>query len=66
MIRNVHWCSCNAPLFLLEFNEPGIFSADFRKILNTKFHENLSSGGANGRMDGHETNSRIPLVSEST
>ena len=33
------------PLFLSDFNETWIFSIDFfKKFLNTKFHENPSSG----------------------
>jgi hypothetical protein len=32
------------PLFFSDLNETLIFSTDFRKILNYKFHENPSSG----------------------
>jgi len=32
------------PLFLSDFNYTWIFSADFRKISYSKFHENPSSG----------------------
>jgi len=42
------------PLFLSDFNEAWIFWADFRKIPNTKCHENLSSESrviSRGRTD---------------
>jgi hypothetical protein len=42
-------------LFFSDFNETGIFSTDFGKYLNTKFHENPSSGNRVlpcGRRDG--------------
>ena len=42
MIKNVHWSSCEVPLFLSDFNENWFFSTDFSK--NNKFHENPSSG----------------------
>jgi hypothetical protein len=32
------------PLFVSDFNETGIFSTDFLKILRIRFRENLSSG----------------------
>jgi len=41
-------------LFLSDFNETYIFSTDFRKKSNIKFHENPSSGSRVvpcGRMD---------------
>jgi len=31
-------------LFLADFNETGILSTEFRKILNIQFHENTFSG----------------------
>ena len=31
-------------LFLADFNETGILSTEFRKILNIKFHENTFNG----------------------
>jgi hypothetical protein len=46
-------------LFLLDLNKTRIFSTDFRKIFNIKFHENPSSGSrvvprgrTNRRMNG--------------
>ena len=46
MIKNVYRSACEVPLCLLEFNETGIFSTDFGKIVKCiKFHENSSSGG---------------------
>jgi hypothetical protein len=33
IIINIHRSSCIVPLFLPDFNEDGIFSADFRKML---------------------------------
>ena len=45
MVRNVYRCSCKVlAVFLADFNENGIISIEFRKILNTKFHENPSTG----------------------
>ena len=47
------------PLLLSDFNETLIFSKDFEKYSNNKFHKNPSSGSravprdrTNGRMDG--------------
>jgi len=44
MILNVYRSAYKPPLFLSDFNANWIFSADFRKSSNIKFHENPSSG----------------------
>jgi hypothetical protein len=42
MIKNLYSSSCK--LFLSDFNGTWIFSTEFRKITNYRFHENSSSG----------------------
>jgi hypothetical protein len=42
MIKNVYWPTCKVPFFLPNFNETRIFSTEFQKNSNIKFHENLS------------------------
>jgi hypothetical protein len=44
MIKNIYWSSYNVSVFLLDFNETGIFSINFQKYLNIKFHEDPSIG----------------------
>jgi hypothetical protein len=50
------------PLFFSDFNETWIFSADFEKFWNMKFHENPSSGSRvvpRGRADGQTDMTRL-------
>jgi len=61
------------PLLLSDFYETSIFSIDFRKVLNIKFHENPSSGnrvprgGREGRTDRYdEVNSRFSQFCQNT
>ena len=63
MIKIVHRSSCRIPLMLLDFNGTEIFSTDFPKFSNSKFHENPSSGNrvvpyglTDGQTDSRQTN----------
>jgi len=50
---------------LSDFNETSLFSIDFRKYSNIKFHENPSSGSpvvACGRTGGRQTDMRKIIV----
>ena len=56
----------NGPLLVSDFSEVGIFSTDFRKISNIKFHANYYSGNrvpcgrTDGRTERHDVaNSRF-------
>jgi len=53
-IIKVYWFSCKVPLFLLDINETGILSTDFRKILKHEISENPRAEllHADGRTDG--------------
>jgi hypothetical protein len=42
--KHIHWYACKVRIFLCDFNATWIFETAFRKFINIKFHENLSSG----------------------
>jgi len=71
-IIHVDRCSYKAPLILSDFNETWIFSIDFKKYPNMKFHENPSSGSRGvpcGRPDertDNEANGCFSQFSERT
>ena len=44
MIKNIHCPSCRVPVSFVRFSWAWIFSTDFLKYSNIKFHENPSSG----------------------
>jgi hypothetical protein len=53
------------PLFLSGFNETLIFSTDFRKISNIKFHQSPSSWSRVvpcGRTDGHTDMTKLTIA----
>jgi hypothetical protein len=58
-VIHVHRSTCDVPLFLPDFNETGMFSTDFRIILEHQLQENPSSGTRVFHLDGHEANSRF-------
>jgi hypothetical protein len=62
MFKNVYWTSCTVPLFLSDFDETGVFSTDFRKMLISNFMKVRVVGAELFRVDGETDGQTTKLI----